>query len=62
MRVLVILEAEDVFIVALESWADFVHGESVGTEVNEGRVVGESEYGSSRVDSSGGVPAHEVRG
>ena len=62
LRVFIILNTEDVFIETLKARADGVHGECVSAEVDEGRVVGEGEHGSSWVESDRGVPGREVGG
>ena len=59
---LVVLDAEDVFVEALEAGADGVHGVGVGAEVDEGGVVGEGEHGSSGVEADVAGPAGEVGG
>ena len=62
MRILVVLNAENVLIEALESGADGVHREGVGAEVDEGGVVREGEHCPAGVEAHVGVPGGEVGG
>lgn len=62
MRILVVLDAEDVLIETLESGADGVHGEGVSAEVDEGGVVWEGKHGPAGVKTDVGVPAGQVGG
>ena len=50
------MNAEDVLVETLKSRADFVHGVSVGAQVNELRVIWEGEHSSSGVETHTGVP------
>lgn len=51
LRVLVVLDAEDVLVESLESWADGVHRVGIGAEMYEWGVIREGKHRSSGVES-----------
>lgn len=49
--VVVFLDAEDILVESLESGADRVHGQGVGGEVDELRLIREGKHGSSWIET-----------
>lgn len=60
MRVLVVLNTEDVFIETLKFWADCVHRKCVCAEMNERRIIWEGKHSSSWIKSNIWIPTSKV--